>query len=551
MPNDVGLTDKGGATAASRELSALIASVTALAEKKAGSKKPPQNADLFPRFIRQFFTGVPAEEISGRKPEALYDIAGAAWELLQSHKVGTPKITVVTMANGERSMIQIVNDDMPFLVSSVTCELERMDLGPLLVIHPVLTVQRDVDGTLTELRAASDGSVGMKRGDALESLMHIEIGGGAEDEMVSRLRDNLKAVLGDTRVAVRDWQAMRGKTGHLAADFEGPVGGVKPARTKEVVDFLHWLNDDHFTYLGYRQLLVKGSGKNRSFTVEHQHSLGVLTKSRLMIFEGVADGAPVPPQLADFLDSRNVLLILKANQRSTVHRRVHFDVIAVKMIDAKGAVAGIHMLVGLFTADVYTNSPNFVPVLRNKLERIRERVGFRKHSHDDKVLQNVMENLPRDELFETSDRQLMETALGVMQLQQRPRTAVFMRQDQFERFASVLAMAEVAVRIKNKTPQPGSDGKLRRFIDGFQHGQPNYDEMDPEAAVNYRTDLLQKYTDQFQKLGALTSLTFVDVTPRGGDKYAAIYEHSRAVMTIDLSADGKIDEIEIGEIKNP
>ncbi len=413
----------------------IIAAVVAVADKRAAGKKAPQNAQLFARFVRQFFAGSPPDELAGRTPEALADMAAAAWDFFQTHKAGSAKVSVA--AAGERAVIQVVNDDMPFLVSSTICELERMDLGSLLVIHPVLTVQRDVDGNLVELRAGSDENSGKKRGDAFESLMYIEIPSPSDGD-TSRIADNLKSVLNDIRLAVRDWAAMRRVTGHFAADFDGPVAGVKPARTKEVVDFLHWLNDDHFTYLGYRLLHLKGTGKTRSFAVENQHSLGVLTKARLAIFDGVADGAPVPPQFAEFLDSKNILLILKANQRSTVHRRVHFDVVAVKIIDDKGAVTGIHMLVGLFTADVYTNSPNFVPVLRNKLERIRERVGFRKHSHDDKILQNVMENLPRDELFETSDSQLMETAVGILHLQQRPHTALFVRQDQFERFVSIL-----------------------------------------------------------------------------------------------------------------
>ena len=426
------------AATANQELADLIAAVLAAAEKKIGSKNPPKNPDLFPRFVRQFYAGSPPDELSGRSPQALCDTAASAWDLLQNRKAGTPKISITNSASNDRTVIQIVNDDMPFLVSSLTCELERMETGPLLVIHPVLTVQRDVDGNLTALRSSGDEGAGAKRGDATESVMYIEVAGHSEDGNVDRLRDNLKSVLNDVRLAVRDWAAMRRITGHFATDFDGPVMGAKPARTKEVTDFLHWLNDDHFTFLGYRRLNLTGSGKNRTFTIEQQHSLGVLTKSRLMIFEGVADGAPVPPQFAAFLDSRNLLLILKANQRSTVHRRVHFDVVAVKIIDDKGVVTGIHLLVGLFTADVYTNSPNFVPVLRNKLDRIRTRVGFRKHSHDDKILQNVMENLPRDELFETSDSELLETALGILHLLQRPRTAVFIRQDQFERFASVL-----------------------------------------------------------------------------------------------------------------
>ena len=419
-------------------ISEIITAAVGIAAKKAGARTAAKTGDAFLRFIEQFYRGSPPDDLKTRNAEALYRAAASAWDALQQRTPGTPKI-IIDNTDADRTAIIIVNDDMPFLVSSITCELDRMEAAARLVIHPVLSVERDEDGKLLTLRDAprtSDDS-----GDKIaenESLVRVEIARETNEEQIDRLRDNLMAVLNDVRVAVRDWPAMRRVTLRVAADFDDILAGVKPARSREVMSFLQWLHDDHFTFLGYRYFRLAGAGKARKFSIDQEKSLGVLTKARLMIFEGVADGQPVPPQFADFLDSRNMLLILKANQRSTVQRRAHYDVVSVKVLDDSGKVVGMHMLVGLFTADVYTNSPNFVPILRNKLERIRARVGFTKHSHDDKVLQNVMENLPRDELFETSDSQLMETAIGILHLQQRPRTAVFMRPDQFERFASIL-----------------------------------------------------------------------------------------------------------------
>ncbi len=419
------------------DINQVIAAAVNFTRKRSG-KKAAKKTDDFIRFIAQFYRGSPPDDLKARTPEALYAAAGEAWEALQKRKPGTPKIVVVNADGTDRTAIVIINDDMPFLVSSVTCELERMETSARLVIHPVLSVERDDAGNLIELHNRPRLSDGDGGAGATESLIRVEIARETDEAQIERVRDNLMAVLTDVRLAVRDWFAMRAGTLRIGADFDDILPGVKPARSKEVLSFLQWLHDDHFTFIGYRRFGLEGKGNARKFRIQQEKSLGVLTKARLMIFEGVSDGAPVPAQFADFLDSRNILLILKANQRSTVQRRSHYDVVAVKILNEAGALVGMHMFVGLFTADVYTNSPNFVPVLRNKLERIRERVGFPKHSHDDKVFQNVMENLPRDELFETSDSQLMKTALGVLHLQQRPRTAVFMRPDQFERFVSVL-----------------------------------------------------------------------------------------------------------------
>ncbi len=410
------------------DIGKVIDAASQIAQRK-GSKLSAK-AD-FVRFIAQFYRGSPPDELAGRAPEALYDIAVAAWEFFEQRTAGKEKISILE-GEGDRSIVLVANEDMPFLVASVSAELERMDHNAMLLIHPILSLKRDAGG-----RLASLGDTETDPSGSFESLMYIEIP-KVDFDMAERLKDNLHSVLGDVRLSVIDWQAMRREAAYFAADFDCERPGVSAEQSEEVADFLKWLHDDHFTFLGYRRFAFEGKGKTRVLRIENAHSLGLLKKAQRMIFEGIADGAPLPPQFSDFVDSPSALFVVKANQRSTVHRRVHFDVVALKIFDAKGNVSGIHMFVGLFTADVYTNSPNFVPVLRRKIDRIRDRMGFRKHGHDGKALQNIMENLPRDELFESSDDYLLNTALGILHLQQRPRPALFMRMDQFERFASIL-----------------------------------------------------------------------------------------------------------------
>ncbi len=406
----------------------VIAGVVQVAQRK--GSKASDKSDLL-RFIDQLYRGSPPDELETRAPQTLYDTAIDTWDFFQTRQAGKEKISIMEGA-GDRSVLLIANDDMPFLVDSVSAELERMDHAALLLIHPILCVKRDAGGKLQEL-----GDTETDKKGAFESLMYIEIP-KVDFDVAERLRDNLHSVLGDVRLSVVDWQTMRRETAHFAADFDSARPGVTADDAAEVSDFLRWLHDDHFTFLGYRRFAFEGKGKARVLKIENAHSLGLLKKAQRMIFEGISDGAPLPPQFADFVDSPSPLFVVKANQRSTVHRRVHFDVVAVKIFDAKGVVSGMHMFVGLFTADVYTNSPNFVPVLRRKIDRIRDRMGFRKHGHAGKALQNIMENLPRDELFESSDDYLLQTALGILHLQQRPRPALFIRLDQFERFASIL-----------------------------------------------------------------------------------------------------------------
>ena len=417
----------------------------------AGKQKSIKHKAILKRFIGQFYEDASYDDLKTASPENLLAAAKSAFEFAKTRKAGEPKIRVLTAARAKgprrawpdhRTVIEIVNDDMPFLVDSVTAELERLGEAAQLIIHPVIPVKRDTSGKLIDVFAEDapfrDANMREEADAQFESVMHIQVPEETDEEILDRIGNTVQAVLKDVRLAVTDWLDMRRQATRIAADFDGGVAGLSAEQAKEIEDFFHWLHDDHYTFLGYRSFRIEAKGKKRFLHMIKEENLGVLKKESLVMFTGVRSGAEVPPQFAAFIDDDEPLLIVKANQRATVHRRVHYDVVAVKSFDDQGKVNGLRLFAGMFTADVYTNSPNFVPVLRHKIDRIRSRIGFRKHSHDGKRLQNVMENLPRDELFESSDEYLIDVAMGVMRLQERSRTAIFVRRDNFERFVSCL-----------------------------------------------------------------------------------------------------------------
>ena len=434
-------------TKAKKTVNGLVKKAIAIADKS--DKTKPKAA--FKRFIGNFYGDAAAEDLAGATSEELLSAAESLFVFAKSRSKDKPKIRVLTPKSSTRSgkswlhnrtVIEIVNDDMPFLVDSVMAELERLGEPAQLIIHPVMAVKRDAAGKLTDVLADPgadhDEKTRATAGVTFESLMHVQVPEETDPEILDRIGDTLHSVLGDVRLAVTDWLEMRRQATRIAADFDGDMAGLTQVQAKEVEDFLHWLHHDHYTFLGYRSFRIEAKGKARILHMEKKANLGVLRKPSLVMFHGVRSGAEVPPQFAAFLDQDSPLLIVKANQRATVHRRVHYAVVAIKAYDKKGTVVGIRLFAGMFTADVYTNSPNFVPVLRHKIDRIHERIGYRKHSHDGKRLQNVMENLPRDELFESSDDHLEEIALGILHLQERSRTALFVRRDNFDRFVSCL-----------------------------------------------------------------------------------------------------------------
>ncbi|HEX6861612.1 MAG TPA: NAD-glutamate dehydrogenase, partial [Thermoanaerobaculia bacterium] len=384
------------------------------------------------RFVRQFYAHVPPADILGDAPDNLAGAALALWEHAQERVPGQPKVRVYTPrieANGwesSHSVVEIVNDDMPFLVDSVSAELRRMDAEVQLLIHPIVHVERDADGRLVDLA-----------GEQAESVMHVRVSAqpAARHEAI---RTRVEAVLADVRAAVDDWNTIRKRCWDLVAELEKTPPPLPRREIKEGIAFLEWLVDNHFTFLGYREYSFEGEGEAAVARVLPETGLGILRNEAFPIFEGLRNLGTLPADVRHFLRQPALLLITKANRLSTVHRAVPMDAIAIKCFDPRGNVTGERIFVGLFTASAYSRSPRTIPILRQKVESSLERAGFPSESHDGKALTNVLETYPRDELFQISEDELFRIAMGILPLQQRPRIALFVRRDPFERFVSCL-----------------------------------------------------------------------------------------------------------------
>ena len=391
------------------------------------------------RFVRQFYAHVPPADILGDVPDNLAGAALALWELAQERVPGRPKVRVYTPRIEEHgwesshSVVEIVNDDMPFLVDSVSAELRRLDAEVQLLIHPIVHVERDAAGRLLDLREpGAAGDAGLA-----ESVMHVRVSAQpmARHEAI---RARVEAVLGDVRAAVEDWNTIRTRCWNLIAELEKTPPPLPRREIKEGIAFLEWLVDNHFTFLGYREYSFEGEGEGAVARVLPETGLGILRNESFPIFEGLRNLGTLPEDVRHFLRQPALLLITKANRLATIHRSVPMDAIAVKCFDPRGNVTGERIFIGLFTASAYSRSPRTIPILRQKVESSLERAGFPSESHDGKALSNVLETYPRDELFQISEDELFRIAMGILPLQQRPRIALFVRRDPFERFVSCL-----------------------------------------------------------------------------------------------------------------
>ncbi|HXV23931.1 MAG TPA: NAD-glutamate dehydrogenase [Alphaproteobacteria bacterium] len=444
--------------------------------KRVGDRMQPDRAAEIELFVRQLYANVPPGDLLRNSVEDLYGISMGLWNFSQQRNVGNAKIRVFNPTPAEHgwrsthSVVEIANDDMPFLVDSVTAELNRQDLTVHLVIHPVMKLRRDSAGKRMQLLAQGAETAEADKPPVLaESLMHIQINEQSAPERLAEIESGLARVLADVRVAVQDWRAMHEKLAEVLREIEADPPPLPREEVEETKEFLHWISDDHFTFLGYREYDFTGEGDGATLQIRAGSGLGVLRDDAYSVFDGLRNFDKLPPEVRQFVLEPRLLLITKSNRRATVHRAVHMDTIGIKRFDAQGRVIGERLLVGLLTSVAYSRSPRQIPLLRRKVQNILARAGFPPSSHDGKALTHILETYPRDELLQIGEQDLYDIGLGILHLQERQQIALFVRRDPFERFVSCLLYVprerfNTALRLRfQKILERAYDGKVTAY----------------------------------------------------------------------------------------
>ena len=393
-------------------------------------------------FIRRYYAHCPIEDIYDSTPENLFGAAFSHWRFAAHRQPGIARVRTYNPRlddhgwRCEHTVIEIVTDNRPFLVDSVSAEMNRRDLAVYLVVHPVLHVLRDTQGQLIEVLDKGAASQAAPDGVIEESFIHFQIN-RQPDESLDALSQGVEEVLNDVRVAVSDWAPMCAKANEILAELASAGEPAAEPHAEEAQEFLRWLSENNFTFLGYRSYAFRKMNGEIVALLEADSALGILRDPNFLVFDDLRSGAPIPPPVRAFLARPDLIMVTKANHISTVHRRVHMDTIVVKRLGG-GEVTGEHIIVGLFAAAAYNRSIRSIPLLRRKLTALFERTGFEQRSHDGRALTNIVENYPRDELFQVSEDHLLHTVLGILKLEQRQRVALFIRRDDFERYIATL-----------------------------------------------------------------------------------------------------------------
>ena len=397
----------------------------------------PTERDLARAFLRRWLAGVPPADLLGLDPLDLY---GAAVAHLRFGRRRAPETALVRVYNPEidrhgwqstHTIVEIVNDDMPFLVDSVTMALARHGLAVHLTVHPVVPVCRDGVGAL--LAVPEERAPGV----TVESFIHVEVDRLSDPAKLSALENDLSRVLDDVRAAVRDWQAMRALLERSIEDCRPPPRAVAPEELAEVHAFLRWLADDHLVLLGAASYRLVRETDGPQLLREAESALGILARHRRAARSESVAALPVALR-EKAMAAEAPLTLTKANSRSTVHRDAWLDFVGVKRYAPDGTVIGEHRFLGLLTSAAYNRSPREIPLLRRKVEAVMRRAALPPGGHAAKALAHILETFPRDELLQTDLDRLYETAIGILHLQDRARVRMFVRPDPFGRFVSCL-----------------------------------------------------------------------------------------------------------------
>ncbi len=399
--------------------------------EEAGAALVRRRAEIPVGFIEQLYGRVVPEDVARYGPDDLATLAARTYDFMAERKPGAPKIRCETIKlehSADRNsvtVVEIVNDDMPFLVNSVMGEITERKLDVRLVAHPMFGVRRS-GSKLTGIDAPDAAGV-------RESFIHIHLSPIADDACAD-LVHALEIVLGEVRLAVQDWRPMRDRVTSMVAELKTTPPPLPVDEIAEAIQFLQWLLADNFTFLGVRDYKVDGQMLNPDF----ETALGIMRSRELRVLRRGNELLESTPEIMAFMKEPRLLIIAKANVHARVHRRVYLDYVGVKRFDSSGNLVGEHRIIGLFTSTAYTRGAHGIPYLRRKIAAVEQRAGFDPASHSGKALANVLEHYPRDELFQIDEDTLYSFALAILQLDERPRVRVLARRDRFDRFVSVL-----------------------------------------------------------------------------------------------------------------
>ncbi|MBF8746376.1 NAD-glutamate dehydrogenase [Pseudomonas putida] len=389
-------------------------------------------------FAEQFFGIISLDELTQRRLSDLVGCTLSAWRIIERFDPAQPQVRVYNPdyeRNGwqsTHSVVEVLHHDLPFLVDSVRTELNRRGYSIHTLQTTVLSVRRGAKGELLELLPKGTQGEGVQH----ESLMFLEIDRCANAAELQVLAREIEQVLAEVRVAVDDFEPMKAKLREVVAQVEQTAFGPAQHEKDEVKAFLEWLLDNHFTFLGYEEFTVQADSAGGQMVYDPDSFLGLPRRLRVGL---TAEDLRIEDYAVAYLNEPLLLSFAKAALPSRVHRPAYPDYVSIRQLDAAGKVIKECRFMGLYTSSVYGESVHSIPYIRVKVAEVERRSGFDAKAHLGKELAQVLEVLPRDDLFQTPIDELFSTVMSIVQIQERNKIRVFLRKDPYGRFCYCLA----------------------------------------------------------------------------------------------------------------
>ena len=413
--------------------SVILDNVCKLIQKKVHA----DNVSLVETFAKALYSNMSKEDLAKRNDSDLYGAALSLWNSLENN---TSDKAVIRVFNPEvakdgwqspHTIVEIIANDMPFLVDSVRMAMNRLNIVSHLLLHSPLKIKRDESSQISAVSNLKDE----QESNSTKTVFFIEIDSQTDSEAIEILTSELQSVLKDVSLAVADWLPIRDKLLSVTNDLSSRHFACSEAEVKEAAEFLEWLVKDNFTFMGYRRYNLN--------PVQGDYELKPVSGTSLGLMKNTSDEnsrllSELPEVARKEARSNNLLILTKTNSLSRVHRPAYLDYVGIKRFDAKGNVVGEDRFIGLFSSSFYNNSAADVPILESKINRIMEACDFAKGTHAYKAVLNILETYPRDELVQAREAELLEVATGVLQVQERNMCRLFIRKDVYGRFFSCM-----------------------------------------------------------------------------------------------------------------
>jgi glutamate dehydrogenase len=383
------------------------------------------------------------------------------------------------------SVLQLVTDDRPFLLSTVIDELERTGLRVVRQLHPIVGVDRDDRGHLRAILTARDAA-------HRETLLHLVLDRRLDDETADLLADRLTRLVGDVRAATDDFPLMRASLRRHAERLRKPAPGIDEDDAVEVAALLDWLLDEHVILLGVRAYdlvdddghpVATSGGEPTSLRVTEGSGAGLLGDEYTSRFADPVPLEDLPRSLAPAARGETLLTWSRTRRRSTVQRRVRMEQLALAQPAEDGRVAGVLRVLVLFTRRGEDAPADATPVLRRKLAGVLDHEDIVPGSHDEVVLTALFQALPKDELFPVTVDALRPLLVGLLHAEDHREIRTLLRIDDATWTVSVL------VAVPRDTYSP----LLRDRIGASLRERFGADRVDVAVSLGDRNEALARY----------------------------------------------------------